>query len=140
MPANTITRARGLSIGALSRATGVNIETIRYYERIHIAPKPPRTTGGHRIYDGEHIKRLTFIRRGRELGFTLDQVRTMLGLADGSGAACAQVKSLTLDHLADVEQRIADLDRLRGVLSAHAAKCVGEQAPACPLINALFAA
>ena len=140
MPAITFTRAKAFSIGAVSKATGVNIETIRYYERIRIAPKPPRTTGGHRIYDGEHIKRLTFIRRGRELGFTLDQVRTLLGLADGSGDACAQVKSLTLDHLADIEQRITDLQRLQGVLSAHAAKCVGEQAPACPLIDTLFAA
>jgi len=140
MATNTNARARDLSIGALSKATGVNIETIRYYERIGVAPKPPRTAGGHRVYADSDVKRLTFIRRGRELGFTLDQVRALLDLADGSDDACAKVKALTLDHLTDVEQRIADLQRMRDVLTAHAAQCVGARAPACPVIEALFAA
>jgi MerR family mercuric resistance operon transcriptional regulator len=128
-----------MSIGILSKATGVNIETIRYYERIGVAPKPPRTEGGHRSYDDEHLKRLVFVRRARELGFTLDQVRTLLEMIDGSDESCEKVKSLTLDHLDDVERKIADLERLRGVLSDHAARCEGERAPACPLIDTLFA-
>ncbi len=70
-------------IGSLSKRTGCNIETIRYYERIGIMPKPPRTEGGHRVYTRDRLKRLTFIRRSRELGFTLDQVRNLLSLADG---------------------------------------------------------
>jgi len=74
-----------ISIGGLSKATGVNIETIRYYERIGIIPAPPRTEAGHRIYDAHHTGRLNFVRRGRQLGFTLDQVRTLLNLADGGG-------------------------------------------------------
>jgi len=138
--ATTNARAQGLSIGTISRKTGVNIETIRYYERIGVAPMPPRSAGGHRQYDYDHIKRLTFIRRGRELGFTLDQVRALIDLAEGSDDACAKVKALTLDHLADVEIRIADLERMRDVLAAHAAQCVGMRAPACPVIEALFAA
>ena len=70
-------------IGALSGRTGCSIETIRYYERIGLLPAPPRSAGGHRVYDDDHLKRLTFIRRGRALGFTLDQVRGLLGLVDG---------------------------------------------------------
>lgn len=139
MTLNTNSRARGIPIGVLSKETGVNIETIRYYERIAILPKPPRTGGGHRIYDGEHVKRLNFVRRARELGFTLDQVRTLLDMTDGSGETCEKVKSMTLGHLDDVERKIADLERLRAVLSEHVARCRGERAPACPLIDTLFA-
>ncbi|MFP6774835.1 MAG: helix-turn-helix domain-containing protein [Alphaproteobacteria bacterium] len=131
---------KDISIGGLSKATGVNIETIRYYERIGIIPAPPRTEGGHRVYDPGHQGRLNFVRQGRELGFTLDQIRTLLDLADGGSDTCAKVKSLTLDHLADVEQKIADLQDLRDVLSAHAAQCEGDLAPACPLIDTLYAA
>jgi MerR family transcriptional regulator, mercuric resistance operon regulatory protein len=129
-----------LSIGGLSAASGVHIETIRYYERIGIAPKPPRTTAGHRVYGDVHIKRFVFVRRGRELGFTLDQVRTLLDLADGSSDTCAKVKVLTLDHLTDVEKKITDLERLREVLSDHADQCEGDHAPDCPLIESLYAA
>ena len=127
-------------IGGLSKATGVNIETNRYYEHIGIIPPPPRTEGGHRIYDANHLGRLNFVRRGRELGFTLDQVRTLLVLADGGSDSCAKVKSLTLDHLADVAQKIIDLQNLAEVLSTHAAQCDGDEAPACPLIDTLYAA
>ncbi len=74
------------------------------------------------------------------MGFTLDQIRTLLNLADGSGDTCAKVKSLTLDHLADVEQKIADLVVMRDVLLAHAEQCEGDLAPACPLIDTLYAA
>ena len=70
-------------IGALSEQTGCHIETIRYYERIKLLPKPQRTEGGHRLYDREQVKRLVFIRRSRELGFSLDEIRTMLGMVDG---------------------------------------------------------
>jgi len=134
-----------ISIGGLSKATGVNIETIRYYERIGIIPAPPRTEAGHRIYDAHHTGRLNFVRRGRQLGFTLDQVRTLLNLADGGGDSCAKVKAMTLEHLADVEQKISDLQSLAEVLSAHATQCDGDlgdgdEAPACPLIDTLYAA
>ena len=74
---------RELTIGALSERSGVNIETIRYYERADLLPAPPRTQGGHRIYGGDSLKRLVFIRRSRELGFTLDEIRNLLGLMRG---------------------------------------------------------
>ena len=89
---------RELTIGALSERSGVNIETIRYYERADLLPAPPRTQGGHRIYGGDSLKRLVFIRRGRELGFTLDEIRNLLGLMRG-GHPCGEVQAVALAHL-----------------------------------------
>jgi DNA-binding transcriptional MerR regulator len=83
---------RALGIGALSARTGVHVETVRYYERIGIMPTSPRTEGGHRIYDSDHLERLAFIRRARELGFSLDEVRGLLELVDGGGLTCGEVQ------------------------------------------------
>ena len=126
-----------LLIGGLSRRTGCHIETIRYYERIGLMPKPARTAGGRRIYDGSNVKRLTFIRRGRELGFTLDEVRGLLDLVEGGNYSCEEVKTITLDHLADVQRKIADLRRLARVLKDMAAECAGGTIPECPIVEAL---
>jgi MerR family mercuric resistance operon transcriptional regulator len=101
-----------VTIGVLSGHTGVNIETIRYYERIGIAPKPPRSAGGQRLYADEHRQRLIFIRRSRELGFTLDQVRALLGLAGGRRMTCAKVKTLTEAHVGDIRRKVKDLSVL----------------------------
>ena len=87
-------------IGKLAAQTGVNIETIRYYERVELLSAPARTDGGHRVYDADHVRRLTFIRRSRELGFSLDDIRTLLVLSDGKRDCAA--RELTLRHLADV--------------------------------------
>ena len=73
----------GLSIGALSKQSGVNIETVRYYEKIGIMPAPARSAGGYRVYTSEHLKRLGFVRRGRQLGFSLDELRGLLRMVDG---------------------------------------------------------
>ncbi len=127
-----------LSIGALSKATGCNIETIRYYERIGLLPKPPRTQGGHRQYDEPELKRLTFVRRSRALGFTLDEIRGLLGLVDGGDYTCGEVKAITLDHLEEIRRKIADLTRLETVLRDMAAECEGGTVPDCPVIEALF--
>ena len=134
----TVSRPPALAIGALSRRTGVNIETIRFYERIGILPKPPRTQGGHRVYGRDHLKRLSFVRRSRELGFTLDEVRGLLELVDGGRYTCAEVKTITLDHLADIRRKIADLRRLERTLSDMAGKCKGGRVPECPVIDVLF--
>jgi MerR family mercuric resistance operon transcriptional regulator len=125
-------------IGALSKQTGCNIETIRYYEREGLLPNPPRTEGGHRVYNEEHLKRLTFIRRSRELGFTLEEVRGLLRMVDGEHYTCAQVKSLTLDHLEDVRGKLADLKKLEKVLKQLADRCTGDETPDCPIVEALF--
>ena len=128
----------GLSIGALSKRSDVNIETIRYYEKIGIMPKPGRTSGGYRIYGSDHLKRLSFVRRSRELGFSLDEVRGLLKLVDGERYTCAEVKTITLSHLADVRRKIADLRRLELTLAEVAGKCRGGKVPKCPVIDALF--
>jgi MerR family mercuric resistance operon transcriptional regulator len=138
MPAITVSRGSGLTIGALSKRTRVNIETIRFYERIGILPKPPRSAGGHRIYGHDELMRLGFVRRSRELGFSLDEVRGLLRLVDGGGYSCAEVKAITLDHLADIRRKIADLRRLERTLAEIAGKCRGSKVPECPVIDALF--
>lgn len=138
MPVITVSRDPALTIGALSKRTGVNIETIRFYERIGILPEPPRTEGGHRAYGRRHLKRLSFVRRSRELGFSLDEVRGLLRLVDGGRYTCAEVKAITLDHLADVRRKIADLRRLERSLADVAGKCGGGKVPDCPVIDALF--
>lgn len=127
-----------IPIGELSRRTGCNIETVRYYERIGIIPAPPRR-GRYRSYGAEDVARLGFVRRARELGFTLDEVRALLGLAAGGGASCAEVRDLAASHLEDVRGRIADLRRMERVLTASVRACDAGQDPGCPLIQALYA-
>ena len=126
------------TIGSLSKGTGCNIETIRYYERIGLLPKPPRSPGGHRLYEEQHLKRLTFVRRCRELGFTLEEVRSFLGMVDGGNYTCADVKVLTLNHAGEVKRKIADLRRLEKVLRGMAEQCAGGEVPECPIIDALY--
>jgi MerR family mercuric resistance operon transcriptional regulator len=127
-----------LAIGGLSKRTGCKVETIRYYERIGLLPAPPRTAGGHRVYGEGHLRRLSFVRRARGLGFTLEEVRRLLELSDGGGASCAEVRDLTLDHLTQVRRKLGDLRRLEAVLSGMAAQCEDGTLPDCPIIEALF--
>ncbi|MGH7880186.1 MAG: MerR family transcriptional regulator [Steroidobacteraceae bacterium] len=128
------------AIGALAAQSAVNVETIRYYEKIGVMPKAARSAGGYRLYSAEHLKRLTFIRRGRELGFSLDELRELLRLVDGHAYTCAQVRTLTLEHVADIRRKIADLRRLERVLTVIATQCSGRRIPDCPVIDALFQA
>jgi MerR family mercuric resistance operon transcriptional regulator len=126
-----------MPIGELSRRTGCNIETIRYYERIGIIPAPPRR-GNYRSYSEDDAARLGFVRRARELGFTLDQVRTLLTLAKGGEASCMEVRDLAAAHLADVQTRIADLIRMEQVLAASVRACDAGEDKGCPVIQALW--
>src|SRR5262245_44903258 len=113
-----------ISIGELSRRSGVNIETIRYYERISMMPHPPRTASGRRQYGDIESRTLTFIRRARELGFTLNEIRTLLALADEGGhQACVEVRDLAGRHLADVRAKIADLKALENILADAVRRC-----------------
>jgi len=130
--------AEGLSIGKLSRQSGVNIETIRYYEKIGVMPAPGRTAGGYRVYGPDHVKRLSFIRRGRELGFSLEKLRGLLRLVDGHKYTCEEVRTLTLEHVVEVRRKIRDLRRLERVMADMAARCTGNRVPQCPVIDALF--
>src|SRR5712664_493819 len=98
-----------LAIGTLSKNTGTNVETIRYYERVRLLPAPARSPGGYRLYGTGHLRRLSFIRRARALGFSLEQVRTLLKLADERKRPCAEVRVVAEAHLDDVRAKIADL-------------------------------
>lgn len=126
------------TIGKLSQQTGVNIETIRYYEKRGLIPPPPRTISGYRRYDEDHTKRLVFIRRSRELGFSLQEIGSLLGLVDTGSYTCGEVQTLTLHQLKNVKLKIADLRRLERTLAAMAAECEGGTIPECPVIDALF--
>lgn len=127
-----------MMIGELSKATGCKIETIRYYERIGVIPKPPRTTGGHRDYDTPHLKRLNFVRRSRELGFSLDEIRQILRLVNGGDVTCEQVHDIALEHLSDVRAKISDLRRMERTLKDTASRCSGGETPYCPIVETLF--
>ena len=127
-----------LSRGTLAKHSGVNSETIRYYEKIGLMPDPGRSSGGHRIYEQPHLKRLSFIRRTRELGFTLEEVRGLLGLVDGGDYTCAEVRNRTMSHLDDVAQKIRDLQKIQRTLKSMASKCEGGLVPECPIVDTLF--
>jgi len=128
------------SIGELSRRTGVNTETVRYYERIQILPAPPRTASGRRVYGAAESRTLTFIRRARELGFALDEIRTLLALSAENGrATCAEVRELAVRHLADIRTKIADLRAMEQALAETVARCEAGQLAGCPVIETLSA-
>lgn len=124
------------TIGVLSRESGVNLETIRYYERIGLIPAPPRSASGYRRYDDTALKRLRFIRRGRELGFGVEEIKTLLQLANHPEQPCHQADQLAKAHLAEVDAKINDLLAMREVLRDLAA-CNSHSAEHCRLIEAL---
>lgn len=132
-----MTKARA-TIGAAAKATGVNIETIRYYERVGLLPKPLRGEGGQRLFDEADQKKLAFIRRCRELGFPLADIRALLDLAATDARTCAEVKSLTERQLQIVRGKIADLRRMEDALRALAGNCDGGPSPDCPILAELF--
>ena len=127
-----------LSIGELSAITGCNSETIRYYERIEILRQPPRSAGGHRQYDQDAVQRLAFVRKCRDLGFSLDQVRELLHFVDGGDYTCDEVRTMAVSHMASVKRKIADLNKMKRVLTDMVNQCDGGQVPDCPIIHALF--
>lgn len=124
--------------GELAKQTGCNIETVRYYEKVGLMPDPPRSSGGHRVYNDAHLKRLIFIRRSRELGFTVDEIRGLLELVDGGNFTCAEIHGLTVDHIKSIQAKIADLKKLEKVLKGMAAQCSRGDIPECHVIDALF--
>jgi MerR family transcriptional regulator, mercuric resistance operon regulatory protein len=126
----------GFTIGRLSADTGVNIETIRYYERIGLVPRAPRSAAGRRLYDSYAVRRLGFIRRARELGFSLDDIRFLAAFED-SRPTCAEVHTLASRHLQEIRLRIRDLKRLERRLSTVTATCSRAAVPDCPLIDTL---
>lgn len=127
-----------MKIGQLSEQAECKIETIRYYERIGLLPEPGRSEGGYRIYDEDHLKRLVFIRRSRQLGFTIEEIRGLLDLVDGGNYTCSDVKTITMEHVENIRHKIADLKKLEKTLTHIASLCAGDATPECPIIDALF--
>ena len=130
--------AKGLQRAELARRTGTNLETVRYYEKVGLLPPPPRTASGYRNYDTAHERRLSFVLRARELGFSLEEVRALLRLVDERDQPCAEASQLAATHLADVRAKIADLRRMEAVLKKVVAQCGDGTRPDCPLIETLF--
>ena len=128
-------RSGALTIGQLSLRTGVSIENIRYFEKVGLLPSPPRTEGGHRSYGVEHERTLAFIRRGRELGFTPNEVRALLELRRPGKATCREGQGIARHHLDRVRAKIADLSRLERLLAETIEQCPGGAAPGCPVLD-----
>ena len=130
----------GIQIGELSKRTGCNIVTIRYYEQIALLPEPARSAGRYRVYDTSAVRRLAFIRRARGLGFTLDEVRALLSLsANDRQDTCANVREVAENHLAYVRAKIADLRAMEDVLADAVRRCAAGEVSGCPIIDALSA-
>ena len=130
-------RAEGLTIGRLSQLTGVNIETIRYYEKIKVLPIPSRTENGRRQYGPTERRILAFVRRSRELGFSLDEVCALLRLGSPEKASCREVQEIAAKHLDDIRAKINDLRKLERLLTKTVAQCTGTTAPECPVLDIL---
>jgi MerR family mercuric resistance operon transcriptional regulator len=133
----TLSRAENLPSGERSKRSGVNIETIRYYERIKMLPAPPRTASGRRVYGLHEARILAFVRRSRELGFSLDEIRALLQLGGPEKASCREVRKIAAHHLEDIRAKLSDLKKLERVLAKTVAQCSGKSAPNCPLLDIL---
>ena len=130
---------QAIQIGELSRRTGCNIETIRYYERIGLMTAPDRTASGYRQYRDADIDRLRFITRGRALGFSLEELKSLLRLAEESQLSCSDVDRLARIHLVDIQRRLADLQRMERELQRTIESCSGRERASCSILGALKA-
>jgi MerR family transcriptional regulator, mercuric resistance operon regulatory protein len=125
-----------LTIGRLSALTGATVETIRYYERIKLLLPPPRGPNGQRLYGSADVRALIFVRRSRELGFTLDEIRALLQLAEGK-PTCRQVRDIALPRLEDIRARLRVLRRMEDALDAMVSRCSGGDERDCAILDAL---
>jgi DNA-binding transcriptional MerR regulator len=128
---------QGLTIGQLGRATETKVETIRYYEKVGLLAAPRRTATNYRSYTPEHVERLSFIRRTRELGFTIEDVRELLKLASQREGRCDEVDQLVARHLETTERKIEALTRLRSELRSTLSSCNGGRIAECRVMQAL---
>ena len=124
-----------MNIGEAAQASGVSAKMIRHYESIGLVDAPLRSEGGYRRYDERAVHTLRFVRRARNLGFSLDEIRGLLSLWHDRGRASADVKALTLKHVADLEVKIAELAAMRDTLRALAEACSGDERPDCPILS-----
>ena len=115
----------------------MNIETIRYYERVKLLSPPPRTASGRRVYDQADLRILVFVRRSRELGFSLDEIRALLRLGGPEKASCREVREIATHHLEDIRAKLHDLKKLERLLATTVSRCSGKTAPDCPVLDIL---
>ncbi|TFW19160.1 Cu(I)-responsive transcriptional regulator [Duganella callida] len=126
-----------MNIGQAAAASGVSAKMIRYYESIHLIPPGRRTDAGYRIYGENDLHNLRFIKRARLLGFSLEQIRGLLSLWQNKERASADVKTIALGHVAELNQRIAELTEMRDTLHTLASCCHGDHRPDCPILQSL---
>jgi len=126
-----------LTIGALARQTGVKAPTIRFYESIGLLPRPDRTASDRRVYDRRAVQRLAFVRHARDLGFSVEAVRSLLELADHPDQSCADADRLAAEHLAEIERKIDQLQALRDELARVTAECARGRVADCRVIEVL---
>lgn len=132
------TRAAGLTIGKVAHSAGLAIDTVRYYEREGLLEKPARSASGYRHYRPDAIARLRFIRQAKELGFSLREIKELLTLRVEAGRSCADVRARAEAKIADVEQRVATLMRMKRALAKLASSCSGRGPTSeCPILDAL---
>lgn len=132
------TRVAALTIGRVARSAGLAIDTVRYYEHEGLIEKPARSASGYRNYHPDVIARLRFIRQAKELGFSLHEIKELLSLRVTPGKSCADVRARAEAKIADVEQRIAQLDRMKRALAKLATACSGRGPTSeCPILEAL---
>lgn len=130
---------RVMTIGRLAREAGVNVETIRYYQRLELVEVPAKPPGGMRRYSDAAVSRVRFIKRAQELGFSLAEIRRLMRLGDPQ--SCGEARALAAEKLALVASRLQDLERLRGVLKALIGRCDRARGKvACPIIESLLRA
>ena len=127
-----------LRSGELAKAAAVNLETIRFYERQNLLPKPPRTAAGYRVFPAEAVQRLRFIRRAQTLGFSLKEIKELLALSVTRGTSCQTVRVRAEKKIADIEQKITALEAMRKALRKLADSCRGRGPLAkCPILQCL---
>ena len=126
-----------LNIGEASRASGISAKMIRHYEEIGLIPRPGRTASGYRLYGEHDVHRLRFVRRARDLGFSMDEIGKLLGLWNNRRRASADVKRLALKHIEDLDKRIAEMQAMRRTLMELVHNCHGDNRPDCPILDDL---
>lgn len=129
----------GMKISDAAAASGCHLETIRYYERIGLLPPPGRSASGYRLYTPADVDRVRFITRGRDLGFSLDEIRSLLQLAEDPRLSCADVDGLARRHLADIQVRLHELRRMAKELERTIGACVGGERGRCAILSTLRA-
>lgn len=128
---------QAMNIGQAAQASGVSAKMIRHYEEIGLIPKASRTGSGYRLYSGNELHLLTFIRQARNLGFSIEQIRELLNLWQNKRRNSRKVKELALNHLRELDERIRELQAIRAAISHLAMHCHGDDRPECPILDGL---